>query len=128
MTALTTSGHSFSTSIRRFFLFLLASTRAQQGAGEDREAAPDAVPHAHKPGAARVRLPGVGDAHRDPLHGRPRVRRPAPHDLQDVLPAAEELGAAESGGTAGEHEGARGGRRQGHAQRPLGHLQRVHHQ
>ena len=49
---------------------LPASTRAHAGTGEDREAAPNALPHAHQFGADRVRLPGVRHAHGDTLHGR----------------------------------------------------------
>ena len=55
-----------------------ATARAHGGAGEDREAAPDAVPHAHQPGAAGVRLPGVRHAARDPLHGRYVTSPPPP--------------------------------------------------
>ena len=71
------------------FSLLAAQPRAVAGAGEDREAAADAVPHAHQPGDAGVRLPRLGHAHRDPLHGGARVRRQAQDDLQVVLPAAQ---------------------------------------
>ena len=66
-----------------------AQPRALPGAGEDREAAADAVPHAHQPRDAGVRLPRLGHAHRDPLHGGARVRCQAQDDLQVVLPAAQ---------------------------------------
>lgn len=75
-----------------------------------------------------MRLPRVRHADRDPLHGGARVRRPPSHDLQDFLPAAAQLGAPEPGGAAGEHAGARGGRRQGDAQRQLVGVQQLHHQ
>jgi len=43
------------------------------GAGEHREGPVDALPHAHQPGAAGVRLPGVRHAHQDSLPLRTRV-------------------------------------------------------
>ena len=50
-----------------------ASPRAFQRPGEDREAASDALPHAHQPGDAGVRLPDLSHAPRDPIHGRTRI-------------------------------------------------------
>lgn len=99
-----------------------AAARAQQGTGEDREAAADAVPHAHQPRAAGVRVPGVGDADRDSVHGGARVRRAPSHDFENVLPAAEVERAAEFGRAAGEHEGARRRGGEGDEERALGGL------
>lgn len=70
-----------------------------------------------------MRLPSVRDADRDTVHGGARVRRTSTHDLQDVLPAAQELREAESRRTSGEHEGARRGRRQSHEERKLAGVQ-----
>ncbi|CAM4313787.1 unnamed protein product, partial [Lepidochelys olivacea] len=101
---------------------------AHPGAGEGGEAAPGALPHAHQPGAAGVRLPGLRHAAGDPLHGRPRARRPAPHDQQAVPSPAARGRAPAPAGPPRVDAGARGGGVQGHEDGRLANLPPVHHQ
>ena len=72
-----------------------------------------------------MRVLGVGDAHRDPIHVLARLRdEEAPHLEAIPLPAQVQR-ASTSGGPTGEHARARGGGVASDAQRRLARVHRV---
>ena len=75
-----------------------------------------------------MRLPGLGHAAGDPLHGGARIRRPAEDDLQVLLSAAPFQRTSSAGRAARVDARAYRRRFQSHEERRLGGLQKIHHQ